>query len=121
MRTKRLIWFLVMIAIGAAGGLAYGWVLNPVKYVDTTPQTLRADYKADYTLMVAEIYKSDHDLTGAVRRLAFLGSQPPAQMVTEAISTAEKLSFPDADLATLRQLYQVLPNTLAPTPAEKQP
>jgi hypothetical protein len=45
--------FLIAIAVGLALGLLYGWVLSPVKYVDTTPNTLRADYQTDYVLMVA--------------------------------------------------------------------
>jgi hypothetical protein len=37
-----------------ARGLLYGWMVNPVRYVNTTPDTLRADYQLDYVLMVAE-------------------------------------------------------------------
>ena len=48
-------WFLffLSIALGLAAGLYYGWVINPVEYVNTTPDTLRVDYQADYVLMVA--------------------------------------------------------------------
>ena len=43
-------WTLPLLAllIGIALGLVYGWIISPVEYVDTTPDTLRADYRADY-------------------------------------------------------------------------
>ena len=50
---------LILAIIGIALGLLYGWVIEPVKFVDTTPASLRADYQTDYVLMVAEAYRSD--------------------------------------------------------------
>ena len=49
--TSRWILFIFAILVGAGLGLLYGWVINPVDYVDTTPDTLRIDYKTDYVLM----------------------------------------------------------------------
>jgi hypothetical protein len=57
-RILRIFWFLVAIIVGLIGGMYYGWIVNPVKYVNTTPDTLRYDYKADYALMVAEVYQA---------------------------------------------------------------
>ena len=45
---------LLVLLLGIALGLLVGWVLVPIQYVDTTPDTLRGDYRADYVLMVAE-------------------------------------------------------------------
>ena len=61
MNSRRVRWlaFLVAIGIGLGLGLYYGWVVSPVAYVDTAPNTLRPDYKADYVLMVAEAYQAD--------------------------------------------------------------
>jgi hypothetical protein len=39
--------FLTAILLGAAAGLFYGWVVNPVEYVEITPRSLRVDYKTD--------------------------------------------------------------------------
>jgi hypothetical protein len=47
----RWLTFLLAIAIGAAAGLYYGWVINPIRYIDAAPDSLRSDYKADYVLM----------------------------------------------------------------------
>ncbi len=108
MRAKRTIWFFIMIIVGLAGGLYYGWVFNPVKYVDTSPETLRADYKADYVLMVAEIYQSDHDLTSATQRLAYLGKQSPELVAAEGLSNARLIGFSEYDLTTILGLSQAL-------------
>src|SRR5512143_844997 len=86
MSAQRWLLFALSIVVGVGLGLLYGWVISPVQYVDTTPSTLRADFKADYTLMVAETYESDQNVEQAARRLANLGSQPPAQIVAEAIT-----------------------------------
>jgi hypothetical protein len=105
---SRWIRFLLAILLGAAGGLLYGWMLNPVKYVDATPDSLRVDYKTDYVLMVAEAYAADSDLPQAARRLALLGSQPPADIASEAVLFAERQGYLDNDLTLMRQLYTSL-------------
>jgi hypothetical protein len=97
-----------MIAIGVTGGLAYGWVINPVNYVDTAPQSLRADYKADYVLMVAKIYRSDQNLPAAKQRLAFLSSAPPQQITSESIIAAQGIGYADEDLEVMGQLMQAI-------------
>ena len=105
---SRWIRFLLAIVLGAAGGLFYGWVLNPVKYVNTTPDTLRVDYKSDYVLMVAEAYGADSDLAQAARRLALLGDTPPVDTTRAAVLFAEKQGYTDADVALMRQLLAAL-------------
>ncbi len=80
--------FLFVLAFGIAAGLYYSWQINPREYVDTSPDTLRQDYQADYVLMVAEVYQADGDLDQAVRRLALLGDDSPAEIVRRAIAYA---------------------------------
>ncbi len=108
MRGKRFALFLVMIALGAGLGLLYGWIINPVKYEDTTPAMLRNDYKADYVLMVAEIYSSDQNLEQAARRLATLDSLPPARLAVEAGLTARQLGYAPHDLELIDRLALAL-------------
>ncbi len=112
--------FLAGLILGTALGLLYGWVIRPVEYVDTTPDSLRADYRADYVLMVAEAYLGDGDLTLAQMRLAALGPQPPADLVIEAIQYGIDHDFPRADLETLNRLATAL-RTLAPTAEIRSP
>jgi hypothetical protein len=108
MHQKRSILFLIMIALGLVVGLIYGWIINPIKAAQVTPASLRADYKADYVLMVAEIYHADSNLEQAVSRLGMLGSQPPGQIAAEGLLTARSLGYAPADLALMENLYQAL-------------
>lgn len=101
---SRWIRFLLVMLLGAAGGLFYGWQLNPVQYVDTTPDTLRNDYKTDYVLMVAEAYSLEGDLEMAVRRLALLGDSMPSESVRAAILFAEGAGYYDVDISLMRAL-----------------
>ena len=112
--------FLLVLLFGIALGIAYGWVIDPVQFVDTTPETLRADYQADYILMVAEIYQSEQDMQFAAQRIAMLGSAPPAQLCAQAAATARDLNFPPADIELIKQLtiamqaYQPMPTRTTP-------
>ena len=103
-------WFLFLIAIlvGVGLGLLYGWVINPIDYVDTSPDTLRVDYKTDYVLMVAEAYQGDMDLEWAVRRLALLGDTPPVETVYQAMLFAAKAGYTEADMVRLQALQSAL-------------
>ena len=62
------------ILIGIVAGLVFGWMVEPRRFAESAPSTLRSDYKADYVLMVAEVYQKDKDVTLAISRLALLGS-----------------------------------------------
>ena len=115
---SRWIRFLIIFALGIAAGLFYAWWINPVRIVDTSPDMLRKDYKADYVLMVAEAYQGDGDITLAVQRLALLGKAPASEIVAEALvyasgdSSAGPLYQPP-DLALMQGLEEAL-KTLAP-------
>lgn len=104
----RWIGFIITLGIGAALGLLYGWVIDPIKYVDTAPDTLRIDYKSDYVLMVAEAYQTEQDLPLAVERLTLLGVSNPTEIVHRAVLFAEEQSFADADIALMRNLEEAL-------------
>lgn len=96
--------FLIAVLLGGALGLLYGWVINPVKYVDTTPDSLRADYRTDYVLMVAESYHANDDLPLAARRLALLGDAPPDELVQRAMVYGAQNGYASSDLDLLSQL-----------------
>ena len=102
--------FLLVIALGAALGMLYGWVINPVKYVDTAPDSLRQDYKTDYVLMIAEAYQVEKDMNLAVRRLALLGSDPPETIIRESIQFAVDIHYNETDVAKMRALSDALQN-----------
>ena len=117
---RRWIWFFFFVLLGVAAGVFYGWVVNPVRYVDTTPATLRTDYQSDYALMVAEAYQADGDLGLAARRLAVLGDKPPAEIVRQAMVFAAQAPYADSDQELLSRLAVALqaysPGLEAPQP-----
>jgi len=100
--------FLLGAVIGLAAGMIYGWIVNPVEYVDTTPGSLRDDYRTEYILMVAEAYRGDGDLDLARVRLAALGPEPPPDLVVQAIEFGVERQFPRLDLETLNLLALAL-------------
>jgi hypothetical protein len=111
--------FILAIMVGAVLGALYGWLVSPVEYVETAPDSLKVDYKTDYVLMVAEAYHGDADLSLAVHRLALLGKDDPAEIVRDALAFAEAL-YTEPDIARIRSLSGALE---AQTPAleEKTP
>jgi hypothetical protein len=115
-------WLSIFIAlgIGIALGLVYGWVIDPVQFTDVTPDTLRVDYRTDYVLMVAEAYQSEQDPALAARRLAVLGSDPPAFIAGEAYKFAEQSVYPADDLALIQELAVAL-QTWQPIPGTSLP
>jgi hypothetical protein len=116
----RWILFLLSILLGAALGLLYGWVVNPVEYIDTAPDSLRVDYKADYVLMVAEAYSLDRDLPAAARRLALLGDAEPLEFARQAIMFGSQQGYNEADLALMRKLASDL-QSWSPAPGLGSP
>jgi hypothetical protein len=108
MRSKRIIWFFLMIFLGTGAGLLYGWFVQPLRNTAAPPETLSADYKADFVLMAAEIYRADQDLEEAAARLAYLGKQPPDEIAAGGLATARALAYSVADLALMERLYRDL-------------
>jgi hypothetical protein len=103
-------WIKISIAmlIGIALGLVYGWVIAPVQYIDVTPNILRADYRADYVLMVAEAYQNEQDPETAARRLAILGSESPALIATSALNYATNNGFTQNEILLLQGLLTAM-------------
>jgi len=104
----RWILFLLAILIGIGLGLMYGWLINPVEYVNTVPETLRIDYRTDFVLMVSEAYQGDNAPELAIRRLALLGDTPAKDIVYQSILFAQNHQYTDADLSMMQQLLGAL-------------
>jgi len=107
------------ISLGVAAGVFYTWVLNPVKYVDVSPDTLRADYKADYVVMIAQAYVADGDISLARTRLATLKLPNPGQFVADTASQQMAAGASVDDLRALNTLATALgavPPPLQTTP-----
>ena len=100
--------FLIAILVGVGLALLYGWLISPIKYVETTPDTLHVQYKTDYVLMIAEVYNADKNLEMAVRRLGALGNTPSTDLVYQTIVFAQKAGYADADLALMQNLLNAV-------------
>lgn len=66
--------------LGAAGlilgiilGIVYGWVINPVDWVDAPVDLLREDLKVDYLRMTVDSYAYNQDASLAMERWGRLG------------------------------------------------
>jgi hypothetical protein len=101
--------FFLSILTGFGLGLLYGWVISPIEYVDTSPDTLRADYRTDYVLMVAEIYQVEQDPEQAVRRLGLLGGAlSPYEVVAQSLQFARANGYASQDILLLQNLTVAL-------------
>jgi hypothetical protein len=96
------------LILGLFSSLLYGWLVRPVEYVDTSPDTLREDFRTDYVLMVAESYRGEQDLELARIRLAALGPEAPVNYVADAIDYAAELGFSSLDIQLLAELADSL-------------
>ena len=108
MRSKRWVFIILALLTGIGIGLAYGWLVDPVDFFDLTPDTLRADYKADYVLMTAEAYRAEQDPGLAARRLAIFGSQSPTSIAANGLEYARANGFPDSDIALMQELVTAM-------------
>ena len=121
MRNIRILIFFIMIVLGLVLGLIYGWIINPVQYENTSPVMLHADYKADYVLMVAQIYQQDDNLAEATRRLSLLNPLPAEQIAADGLQTARYLGYISDDLEAMEKLALALLKPIPSATAGGQP
>ena len=68
---------LVPFLAGLGLGLAYSWVISPVRVVDSEPIALRADFKDQYRTAIAAAFSTTGNLSRAQARLSLLGDADP--------------------------------------------
>ncbi len=127
MKEERGSWYLLTgLIIGIVLGLLYSWIISPIEYVDTTPDSLRADYKDSYRLTISRAYKSTGDLARAQARLALLGDEDQALALAEQAQRHLAAGDTTDEAQALADLAAVLgqapvPFTASPMPSETQP
>ena len=101
---RRLPWdiFLALLA-GLGLGLAYSWLISPLRVVDANPIALRADFKDQYRSAIAASFAASGNLPRAQARLSLLGDSNSIEALN---SQAQRMiasgEFTQADqLATL--------------------
>ncbi len=71
------------LILGLAMGLGYAWLIQPMQYTETSPVSLRADFKGNYRTLIALAYASNGDLVRARARLELLQDENVTQLLTE--------------------------------------
>ncbi|HEX5837598.1 MAG TPA: hypothetical protein VFY26_07190 [Anaerolineales bacterium] len=108
MKSYRWVFILLALLAGTGLGLAYGWYVDPVDFFDLPPDSLRADYKADYVLMTAEAYRFEQDPGLAARRLAVFGSRSPSSIAASGLEYARANKYADSDIALIQELVTAM-------------
>jgi hypothetical protein len=84
MNERRGHWYLLTgLVIGALIGLLYSWLVQPVQYTNTTPASLRKEFKDKYRVMIANAYMANGDLVRAKARLELLKDEDVYQVLAE--------------------------------------
>lgn len=119
---KRGTWITLLLgmAAGLLLGLYYSWILNPLEYVETSPNTLREDFKADYLALIASAYTGTGDISRARARLSLFPQLNPEQDLAALAQKRLASGWPDSEARALAQLASDLRNgprtpTLIPT------
>ena len=79
---KGNLYLLTGLIIGLLLGLVISWVIAPVKFSDTSPSSLRADFKNEFRSQIASAYHATNNLARAKARLSLLGDPDPIEALT---------------------------------------
>ena len=127
MKEERGSWYLLTgLIIGIVLGLLFSWIVAPTEYVDTTPDTLRSDYKDSYRLTISLAYQSTGDLARAQARLGLLGDEDHALALAEQAQRHLAEGGTSEEAQALADLAAVLGQapvafTASPVPTDTQP
>ena len=109
----RILLFIVMIAVGAGAGLAYGWLLKPADAPQEADLSrLRADFKTDWVLMAAEQFAETQDPLLALDELAKVEPKDPYALLVNAINYARGVGYQSEDLAKMQALIEAIDPTI---------
>ena len=105
MKTRRFIFFFLAILIGVGAGLAFGWtMMPPAAPTDAPLGSLRADFKTDLVLMVAEDFQTEPNSMQALTQLDNLDESDPITLLGNSIQYAQGIGYPEEDLNLMRTL-----------------
>ena len=105
MKTRRFVFFFLAILVGVGEGLAIGWRIMPPAAPRNAPMnSLRADFKTDLVLMVAEDFQTRPDSMRALDQLDKLDESDPITLLGDSIQYAQEIGYPEEDLNLMRNL-----------------
>ncbi len=77
-------WYLLTgLVIGVVIGLLYAWTVQPVQYTNTTPASLRPNFKNQYRSLIALAYLTNSDMVRAKARLELLKDEDAYRALAE--------------------------------------
>lgn len=77
-------WYLLTgLVIGVVIGLLYAWTVQPVQYTNTTPASLRPNFKDQYRSLIALAYLTNSDMVRAKARLELLKDEDAYRALAE--------------------------------------
>jgi hypothetical protein len=104
MKGSVLLQILGGLVIGLALGLSIAWVIAPVQYTDTSPASMRNEFKDQFRAAIASAFNATQNIDRARARLSLLGDPDPAQaLVSQAQRMMAAGNSPDSayELAVL--------------------
>ncbi len=108
-------WYLLTgVVLGIILGILFAWIISPVKYVDTAPESLKDEFKDQYRVLIASAYVANGDLVRAKARLALLDevdiylvvAEQAQQMLAEGGSVEEAQALGRLALALGQEIPQ---------------
>jgi len=108
-------WYLLTgVVLGIILGILFAWVISPVEYVDTAPESLKDEFKDQYRVLIASAYVANGDLVRAKARLGLLGeadiylvvAEQAQQMLAEGGSVEEAQALGRLALALGQEIPQ---------------
>ena len=98
-------WYLLTgVMIGLAAGVLWGWYVAPVRYTDTPPSSLRADYQDEYRTLIALAYAYNGDPGRAQSRLVLLEDPAASESLAALAQRANALGRPSHEVQAISQL-----------------
>ncbi len=117
MRDDRGPWYLfTALILGFSLGLLLGWIVIPVRYVNTVPSKLRADMKDRYRALIAEAYMADGSIERATARLDLLGDPDKVAALALQAQRAIAENRPKSEVQALTRLMLTLSQGGTPPP-----
>ena len=105
MKTRRFFFFFLAILVGVGAGLAFGWMMMPPAAPKNAPlASLRADFKTDLVLMVAEDFQTEPDAMQVLTQLDELDESDPITLLGKSLQYAQAIGYPEEDLNLMRNL-----------------
>ncbi|HLC05115.1 MAG TPA: hypothetical protein VJK02_18945 [Anaerolineales bacterium] len=111
---------LIGVILGVALGLYYAWGVSPVEYTDTSPASLRSDFRSDYLALIAVAFDGTGDLERARARLALFPDVLPADTLAALAQQRLAQGRPGPEVSALARLASALSGNPAGTPGKTQ-